>query len=191
MTLQEAGALNGYVFLAAIVATPIFGLLADRVGHRAAFMAFGCFLLAAAFPILAYTDANLWVSTVLIGIAFSLVPAVIWPAVAYLVEPNRLGTAYGLMTMVQAIGLTVINVVAGALNDANGASAENPGGYPADAVAVPRPQPVRVRVRLLAADARDEPGGPGAGVDQGRRAGIAAATVGLLDWSPSYLFRRE
>jgi MFS family permease len=128
-TLQEAGALNGYVFLAAIVATPLFGLAADRFGNRAAFMAFGCAVLTMAFPILAYTDANLWVSTVLIGIAFSLVPAVIWPAVPYLVEPNRLGTAYGLMTMVQAIGLTTINVVAGALNDASGASAENPGGY--------------------------------------------------------------
>ena len=107
VSLQEAGALNGYVFLAAIVATPLFGLMADRLGHRAAFMAFGCFLLAAAFPILAYTDANLWITTVMIGIAFSLVPAVIWPAVPYLVEPNRLGTAYGLMTMVQAMGLTV------------------------------------------------------------------------------------
>jgi MFS family permease len=129
VSLQEAGTLNGYVFLAAIVATPLFGLMADRLGHRAAFMAFGCFLLAAAFPILAYTNANLWISTVLIGVAFSLVPAVIWPAVPYLVEPNRLGTAYGLMTMVQAIGLTVINEVAGRLNDANGASAENPAGY--------------------------------------------------------------
>jgi MFS family permease len=128
-SLQEAGALNGYVFLAAIIATPLFGLMADRLGHRAAFMAFGCFLLAAVFPILAYTDANLWVSTVLIGIAFSLVPAVIWPAVPYLVEPGRLGTAYGLMVMVQAMGLTAINLAAGALNDANGASAENPAGY--------------------------------------------------------------
>jgi MFS family permease len=128
-TLQDAGALNSYVFLAAIVATPVFGLMADRLGRRAAFMAFGCFLLAASFPILAYTNANLWVTTVLIGIAFSLVPAVIWPAVPYLVEPQRLGTAYGLMTMVQAIGLTVINEVAGRLNDAYGASAENPGGY--------------------------------------------------------------
>jgi MFS family permease len=129
VTLQEAGALNGYVFLAAIVATPLFGLMADRVGHRAAFMAFGCFLLAAVFPILAYTNANLWITTVMIGIAFSLVPAIIWPAVPYLVEPNRLGTAYGLMTMVQAMGLTAINLLAGALNDAYGASAENPGGY--------------------------------------------------------------
>jgi MFS family permease len=129
VTLQEAGALNGYVFLAAIVATPLFGLLADKVGHRAAFMALGCFLLAAVFPILAYTDANLWITTVMIGIAFSLVPAIIWPAVPYLVEPNRLGTAYGLMTMVQAMGLTVINLLAGALNDYFGASDTNPGGY--------------------------------------------------------------
>ena len=129
VTLQEAGALNGYVFLAAIVATPLFGLMADRVGHRAAFMAFGCFLLAAVFPILAYTNANLWITTVMIGIAFSLVPAIIWPAVPYLVEPNRLGTAYGLMTMVQAMGLTSINLLAGALNDYYGASDKNPAGY--------------------------------------------------------------
>jgi MFS family permease len=129
VSLQEAGALNGYVFLAAIVATPLFGLMADRLGRRAAFMAFGCVLLAASFPILAYTNANLWISTVLIGIAFSLVPAVIWPAVPYLVEPRRLGTAYGLMTMVQAAGLTVVNELAGRLNDAYGASAENPAGY--------------------------------------------------------------
>ena len=67
-------------------------------------------LLFSVFPLLAYTDANLWVTTVLIGIAFSLVPAVMWPAVPYLVAPNRLGTAYGLMTMVQAIGLTVFNL---------------------------------------------------------------------------------
>jgi MFS family permease len=129
LSLQDAGALNGYVFLAAIFATPAFGFMADMLGRRAAFMAFGCFLLAAVFPILAYTQMSLWVTTVMIGIAFSLVPAVIWPAVPYLVEPSRLGTAYGLMTMVQAIGLTAINLVAGALNDANGAGADNPAGY--------------------------------------------------------------
>jgi MFS family permease len=129
VSLQQAGDLNASVFFAAIIATPLFGLMADRLGHRAAFMAFGCFLLAAAFPILAYTDANLWVTTVMIGVAFSLVPAIIWPAVPYLVEPNRLGTAYGLMTMVQAMGLTSINLVAGALNDFYGASEKNPAGY--------------------------------------------------------------
>jgi MFS family permease len=129
MSLQEAGSMNAYVFLAAIFATPTFGLIADRLGRRAAFMALGSLLLALVFPILAYTTLNLWLSTVLIGIAFSLVPAVLWPAVPYLVSAERLGTAYGLMTMLQNIGMMLANLGAGALNDANGASAENPGGY--------------------------------------------------------------
>ena len=76
LTLQEAGAMNAYVFLAAIFATPTFGLIADRVGRRSAFMAFGTLLLCAVFPVLAYTSASLWIATVMIGIAFSLVPAV-------------------------------------------------------------------------------------------------------------------
>lgn len=129
LSLQEAGTMNGYVFLAAIFATPAFGLLVDKVGRRALFMAGGTFLLLLAFPILAYTHVNLWVSTVLIGIAFSLVPAVMWPAVIYVVRANQLGTAYGLMTMIQNIGLTVVNLAAGMLNDANHAGAENPAGY--------------------------------------------------------------
>ena len=129
LTLQDAGALNGYVFLAAIGATPLFGFIADWVGHRAALMAFGSLLLAAVFPILAYTDLSLWVSTVMIGVAFSLVPAVLWPAVPYLVEPARLGTAYGLMFMLQNIGMMFANLGAGVLNDMSGAGADNPAGY--------------------------------------------------------------
>jgi MFS family permease len=129
LSLQEAGSMNAYVFLAAIFATPAFGLMADRVGRRAALMASGSLLLFAVFPVLAYTDASLWVSTVLIGIAFSLVPAVLWPAVPYLVTPERLGTAYGLMTMLQNIGMMSANLAAGALNDASGASETNPAGY--------------------------------------------------------------
>ncbi len=129
LSLQDAGQMNAYVFLAAIVATPAFGYMADRVGQRAAFMAVGSLLLAAVFPILAYTTLSLWVSTVLIGIAFSLVPAVLWPAVPYLVSATRFGTAYGLMTMLQNIGLMLANLAAGALNDYYGAGPDNPDGY--------------------------------------------------------------
>jgi len=129
LSLEDAGSMNSYVFFAAIFATPAFGLMVDRFGKRAAFMALGSFLLAAAFPILAYTHASLWITTVMIGIAFSLVPAVLWPAVPYLVAPERLGTAYGLMTMLQNIGLMLINLLAGALNDASAAGASNPAGY--------------------------------------------------------------
>jgi MFS family permease len=85
--------------------------------------------LLACFPTFLFTDWSLWVTTVMIGIAFSLVPAVIWPAIAYLVEEQRLGTAYGLSFMIQNIGLTVFNLGAGMLNDWGGAGPDNPAGY--------------------------------------------------------------
>jgi MFS family permease len=124
-----AGQMNGYVFLAAIFATPLFGFMVDKLGRRSIAMFIGSFLLLACFPTLLFTDWSLWVTTVMIGIAFSLVPAVLWPSVPYLVEENRLGTAYGLMTMLQNIGLTVFNLAGGMLNDWGGAGAANPDGY--------------------------------------------------------------
>jgi MFS family permease len=129
LTLERAGQMNGYVFLAAIFATPLFGLMVDRIGRRSIAMFLGSLLLLAVFPTLLYTDWDLWVSTVMIGIAFSLVPAVLWASVPYLVGTHRLGTALGLMTMLQNVGLTVVNLAAGALNDWAGAGAANPAGY--------------------------------------------------------------
>jgi MFS family permease len=129
LTLVEASTLNSYVFLAAMFATPAFGFLVDRIGKHALLMMAGSLLLPLSFATLVTSSHDLWVPTVLLGVAFSLVPAVLWPAVAKYVEPQQLGTAYGLMTMLQNIGMTAANVVAGRLNDVNGASAANPSGY--------------------------------------------------------------
>jgi hypothetical protein len=63
------------------------------------------------------------------GVAFSLIPAVMWPSVAYLVPEKRLGTAYALMTLVQQVGLAGMNWLIGVANDASHASAANPAGY--------------------------------------------------------------
>ena len=78
---------------------------------------------------MAYTQIHLRVPMAMMGIAFSLVPAVMWPSVAYIVEEKRLGTAYGLMTMIQNIGLAGFNFMIGWANDASAASVANPGGY--------------------------------------------------------------
>jgi MFS family permease len=129
LTLEAAGLMNSYVFLAAIFATPAFGWLTDRIGRRALLMALGSCLLAASFVLLSATTGHLGVATTLIGISFSLVPAVLWPAVSLLVEPHRLGTAYGLMTLLQNVGLAICNVFAGWLNDLYNAGATHPAGY--------------------------------------------------------------
>jgi MFS family permease len=65
----------------------------------------------------------------IMGTAFALIPAVMWPSVAYIVDQQKLGTAYGLMTMIQNIGLAGFNLLIGWSNDAAGASAANPAGY--------------------------------------------------------------
>jgi MFS family permease len=65
----------------------------------------------------------------MMGIAFSVIPAIMWPSVAYIVQQSKLGTAYGLMTMIQNIGLAGFNLLIGWANDFSGASDANPDGY--------------------------------------------------------------
>ncbi len=129
LTLQQAGNVNSGVFAAAIFATPLFGLLADRLGQRALMLTFGTLLLPTTFTVLGLTDLNPWISTVLMGVSFALVPAIIWPSTTLIVDPRRLGTALGVITLLQALGLWGSNRLAGWLADMAGAGPANPAGY--------------------------------------------------------------
>jgi MFS family permease len=129
LSLADAGVANSWVFFAAVFATPFFGLVADRFGHRSLMLAFGTVLLPLTFVLLGLTNASLWISTVMMGISFSLVPAVIWPATTLIVEPRRLGIALGLITLIQALAMALSNLAAGWLADRAGAGAANPAGY--------------------------------------------------------------
>lgn len=126
---EFAGFLNSLLPISAMIATPLFGLFVDKVGNRALFMMLGSFLLLPVYLMFVYSDISLYVPISMMGIAFSLIPAVMWPSVAYIVEQNRLGTAYSLMTLIQQIGLAGFNWMIGAANDYGKASAENPAGY--------------------------------------------------------------
>jgi MFS family permease len=145
--LSPAGFLNSLLPLTAMVATPLFGLLVDRVGKRALFMVVGSFLLMPVYLMLAYSPFSqmvtlhvpwygvwnlpVWplIATSMMGIAFSLVPAVMWPSVAYIVDQSRLGTAYALMTLIQQIGFFLLNLMVGAANDYSHAGPDHVGGY--------------------------------------------------------------
>lgn len=145
--LGTAGFLNSLLPLTAMVATPLFGLLVDRVGKRALFMVVGSILLMPVYLMLAYLPFShmvvvhvpwhgVWnlplyplLATSMMGIAFSLVPAVMWPSVAYIVDQSRLGTAYALMTLIQQIGFFVLNLAVGTANDYAHAGPDNVAGY--------------------------------------------------------------
>ncbi len=152
---EVGGNLSSILTLAAMIFTPLFGLLADKIGKRSLLMMFGSLLIIPVYLMMAYKfgkpdvmgdgdfinltfsffDINAAIPIYLIlpmammGIAFSLVPAVMWPSVALIVDSSKLGTAYGLMTMIQNIGLFGFNLLIGFANDASGASAVNPSGY--------------------------------------------------------------
>jgi MFS family permease len=126
---EQAGALLSYLPLTAMIATPVFGLLADRVGRRGLFMLIGSLLIAPAYALMATRSISLYLPIALMGTAFALIPAILWPAVAYLVEETRLGTAYSLMTLLQQVGFFVVSWGLGWANDSAGASANNPAGY--------------------------------------------------------------
>jgi MFS family permease len=128
-TREFGGFLSSMLTLFAMIATPLFGLMVDRIGKRALFMMFGSLMLIPVYLMMAYTHVNLYVPMAMMGVAFSLIPAIMWPSVAYIVDQSKLGTAYGLMTMIQNIGLFGFNLLIGWANDYSHASAANPRGY--------------------------------------------------------------
>jgi MFS family permease len=147
MAREAAGLLSSLLPLAAIIATPLFGLWVDRVGRRSLFMAVGALLILPLFLAITYlppgpavnldiplvgaasVPLTLLLVMLLMGVVFSLIPAVMWPSVAYIVDQRRLGSAYALMTLCQQAGWFVVPLAIGFLNDRYAAGPENPAGY--------------------------------------------------------------
>ena len=88
---EFGGFLSSTLTLFAMIATPLFGLWVDRIGKRALLMMFGSLLLIPVYLMMAYTHVNLYVPMAMMGVAFSLIPAVMWPSVAYIVDQSKLG----------------------------------------------------------------------------------------------------
>jgi MFS family permease len=126
---EMAGGFISSLPLAAMIATPFIGLLVDYIGKRALLMTFGSILLLPVYLLMGYTNISLYIPVIMMGVAFSLIPAVMWPSVAYIVEEKRLGSAYALMTLIQQIGMALFPILIGVANDYSGASATNPEGY--------------------------------------------------------------
>jgi nitrate/nitrite transporter NarK len=119
------GRYTSMIFTASMVFTPLLGLLVDKIGKRGIMMIFGSLLLVPAHSILGLTNIHPVIPMIMIGISFSLVPAALWPIIPIMVEERRLGTAFGMMTCIQNIGLTIFPFLAGKIRDLSGGEFTN------------------------------------------------------------------
>ncbi len=120
MSPAMGGRYTSYIMTASMIFTPILGLLVDKFGRRGRMMIVGSLLIIPAHLLLGLTRVHPAVGFILLGCAFSLVPAALWPAVPLLVREKFLGTAYGIIGWVQNIGLTIFPFLAGWLVDQSG-----------------------------------------------------------------------
>lgn len=54
---------------------------------------------------------------VLTGVGYSIYAAAIWGSIPYIVDTNSVGTAFGLATAIQNIGLTISPTIVGMIKD--------------------------------------------------------------------------
>jgi len=105
--LQNGPKTASLIPMGTILFTPIFGGIVDRKGKAASLMILGSLLLIFAHLSLSLFDSEIlgYFGLLSLGVAFSLIPAAMWPSVAKIVKESRLGTAYATMFTIQNWGL--------------------------------------------------------------------------------------
>lgn len=118
-----AGTIPSMLPYGTIVLTPLFGYVYDKVGKGATLMIIGSVLLTVVHAVFALPEVNTVavaiVMMVLLGIAFGLVPSAMWPSVPKIIPMQLLGTAYAMIFYIQNIGLSMVPIWIGKINQAN------------------------------------------------------------------------
>lgn len=122
LTDVQSGRITSLLPLGTLIFTPLFGSLIDRKGKSATAMIFGSLALLVVHLTFSLTSIMPYIPMILLGVAFSLVPAAMWPSMVRLVPEKQIGTAYGMMYSIQNLGLWGFPLIAGVILDAT-----NPG----------------------------------------------------------------
>lgn len=118
----QAGHLFGIPYIISAILSPILGFGIDKVGRRALFVTLSSAVLIVAFVISALLPSEPGsrmevIPLVLVGSAYSVYCSAIWGSIPYAVEPRTVGTAYGICTAVQNIGLVIAPTVVGVIKE--------------------------------------------------------------------------
>lgn len=114
---QGAGRIQSIPFLISACASPFLGGIVDRLGYRVVLVTFAAAALCGSHLLMAFTTVNPAAPFAILGGAYSIYAAALWPSVAFVVKQHQLGTAYGLVTAVQNGGLAVVPLIVGVILD--------------------------------------------------------------------------
>ncbi|MBR5117441.1 MAG: MFS transporter [Muribaculaceae bacterium] len=117
-----AGLISSILPFTSIILTPLFGGMYDKIGKGATIMIIGTIMLTLVLAVFALPLNSSILAVCLmfiLGIAFSLLPSVLWPAVPKIVPMKQLGTAYSIIYYIQNIGLMLIPIVIGGVLERN------------------------------------------------------------------------
>ena len=90
-----------------VIFSPVLGYTIDRIGRNLYWLIGSITATIVAYVLLAFLFVHPVVPLVLMGIAYSILAASLWPLVAFLVPKKMLGTAYGLMQSFQNLALAI------------------------------------------------------------------------------------
>ena len=111
--------------LLAVAITPILGNYVDHKGKAATMLMLGSILLVVCHLTFAFVLPGVsasssvggvivaYVTILVLGASFSLVPAALWPSVPKLVDAKVIGSAYALIFWIQNIGLWLFPILIG------------------------------------------------------------------------------
>ena len=114
--------------LLAVAITPILGNYVDHKGKAASMLMIGSLLLilchltfAFILPLFKGSEVGgvvvAYITILVLGASFSLVPAALWPSVPKLVDEKIIGSAYALIFWIQNIGLWLFPLLIGKVLD--------------------------------------------------------------------------
>lgn len=99
-----------------MVFTPLFGSMVDSKGKATRFMLLGSLLLLVSHLIIAFAPGTQffgYTGVAILGVAYALVPAAMWPSVPKIIPEKNLGTAYSLIYWIQNMGMLIVPIVVG------------------------------------------------------------------------------
>ncbi len=125
ISAQTASNIFRWFPVGAAIITPLLGIYLDSKGKGATMLICGSLLLIVCHLIFAFavpatgSEVLAYVTIVVLGISFALVPAALWPSVPKIIEERVLGSAYCLIFWVQNIGLCFVPLLIGNVLDSS------------------------------------------------------------------------